>query len=95
MGYALRKDGKGWRSISSKSDLLDDEIYSEHQPEIVFDLSEKYRAKRDALLLASDWTQVADAPVDKAAWAAYRDALRKLPEQNNFPANIVWPNQPE
>lgn len=26
---------------------------------------------RNALLAASDWTQVADAPVDQAAWAAY------------------------
>ena len=37
------------------------------------------RFHRDALLAASDWTQVADAPVDKAAWAAYRQALRDFP----------------
>lgn len=95
MGYAIRKDRKGWRSISSKSDLLDDEIYSDFQPEIIVDLYEESRAKRDMLLAASDWTQVADAPVDQAAWKIYRQALRDIPEQKNFPANIVWPNQPE
>ena len=30
------------------------------------------RSERDILLSASDWTQVADAPVDQAAWATYR-----------------------
>lgn len=58
-------------------------------------LAEEYRSKRDALLSECDWTQVADAPVDQAAWKVYRQALRDIPEQKNFPANIVWPNKPE
>ena len=37
------------------------------------------RAHRDRLLVGSDWTQVADAPVDREAWASYRQALRDLP----------------
>lgn len=37
------------------------------------------RAARDSALRASDWTQVADAPVDQTAWANYRQALRDLP----------------
>jgi hypothetical protein len=53
------------------------------------------RAQRNALLAASDWTQVDDAPVDKAAWAAYRQALRDVPAQADFPSNIQWPTQPE
>jgi hypothetical protein len=53
------------------------------------------RAERDALLAASDWTQVADAPVDQAAWATYRQALRDVPAQNGFPESIVWPVAPE
>jgi hypothetical protein len=40
---------------------------------------ERMRIRRDAKLAASDWTQTADAPVDKAAWAAYRQALRDFP----------------
>jgi hypothetical protein len=49
------------------------------------------RAKRDRLLRASDWTQVADAPVDQEAWALYRQALRDVPEQAGFPGTVEWP----
>jgi hypothetical protein len=52
------------------------------------------RIKRDRLLVESDWTQVADAPVNKTAWASYRQALRNVPEQAGFPTNINWPSQP-
>lgn len=52
------------------------------------------RKQRDTMLSASDWTQVADAPVDKAAWAIYRQALRDVPTQVGFPDNVVWPIQP-
>jgi hypothetical protein len=53
------------------------------------------RSKRDVLLSASDWTQVADAPVDQAAWATYRQSLRDIPQQAGFPSNIMWPSKPE
>lgn len=52
------------------------------------------RAERDRLLSACDWTQVADAPVDRSAWAAYRQALRDVPEQAGFPYTITWPEEP-
>ena len=52
------------------------------------------RFQRDELLDASDWTQVADAPVDQAAWATYRQALRDVPSQEGFPADIAWPTKP-
>ena len=53
------------------------------------------RAQRNALLAASDWTQVIDAPVDQAAWATYRQALRDISAQAGFPQTVVWPTQPE
>lgn len=53
------------------------------------------RAERNGLLTASDWTQVADAPVGKAAWATYRQALRDVTEQSGFPWTVEWPTQPE
>jgi hypothetical protein len=53
------------------------------------------RAQRNALLAASDWTQLADAPVDDLAWAVYRQELRDVPNQAGFPLTIVWPVQPE
>ena len=52
---------------------------------------EEARSKRNTLLAASDWTQVADAPVDQAAWATYRQALRDITAQAGFPENINWP----
>lgn len=53
------------------------------------------RAKRNSLLAASDWTQVADTPVDRAAWATYRQALRDVPDQTGFPDAVAWPVAPE
>ena len=48
------------------------------------------RAQRNSLLIGCDWTQVADAPVDAAAWAVYRQALRDITTQAD-PFSIVWP----
>lgn len=53
------------------------------------------RAERNAKLEASDWTQVADAPVDKAAWATYRQALRDISSQAGFPWVVDLPTIPE
>ena len=52
------------------------------------------RTERDAKLTESDWTQVADAPVDQAAWATYRQALRDIPDQAGFPNEVNWPTAP-
>ena len=52
------------------------------------------RNSRTEKLKDSDWTQVADAPVDKAAWATYRTALRDVPTQAGFPWTIDWPVAP-
>lgn len=41
--------------------------------------SERMRLHRNRLLATSDWTQTADAPVDREAWATYRQALRDFP----------------
>lgn len=59
------------------------------------ELSSNVRSERDKLLSSSDWTQVADAPVDQAAWATYRQALRDITQQAGFPENIIWPTMPE
>jgi hypothetical protein len=45
-------------------------------------------------LSRTDWTQVADAPVNKAAWATYRQALRDLPTSNANPRLIELPVAP-
>ena len=52
------------------------------------------RSRRQALLQESDWTQVADAPVDRQAWADYRQALRDLPANIDDPSDVIWPERP-
>jgi hypothetical protein len=54
----------------------------------------RMRYWRDAELARTDWTQVADAPVDQSAWAIYRQALRDLPTSNTDPRQIELPTAP-
>ena len=56
--------------------------------------SDSIRADRNARLAACDWTQVADAPVDKTVWAVYRQELRDITKQADFPWQVTWPNPP-
>lgn len=52
------------------------------------------REQRTQKLKDSDWTQLADSPVDKAAWATYRQQLRDTPAQTGFPWEVTWPATP-
>ena len=76
-------------------------------PVLVTYTVEAIRKLRDQKLLASDWTQVGDAPITdevKAKWITYRQALRDLPA--SYPdclnavgnavddTDIKWPTKP-
>lgn len=55
------------------------------------------RSERRLRLEATDWTQMPDAPLtspQKAAWTAYRQALRDLPSSTTDPASPNWPQEP-
>jgi hypothetical protein len=65
------------------------------KPKSEKEISLEVREKRDLKLKNSDWTQVSDAPVDQAAWATYRQALRDIPSQAGFPNEVTWPTEPE
>jgi len=54
---------------------------------------DQVRNWRNAQLAATDWTQIADAPVNASAWAAYRQALRDLPANIDL-ENPVIPDPP-
>lgn len=58
-------------------------------------LAAKVRTERNRKLAASDWTQLADAPVDKTTWAVYRQALRDVTDQVGFPESVTWPTAPD
>ena len=64
--------------------------YREPEP---IDPMQGIRIHRNNLLALSDWTQLPDAPVDKTAWATYRQELRDLPETIDI-NNPVWPVSP-
>ena len=70
-------------------DKTDEEIQAE-----ALSKAEEARTERNQKLTESDWTQLADAPVDKVAWATYRQALRGIPIQSGFPYRVVWPDVP-
>ena len=62
------------------------------------DVDDKLRAMRAVLLRATDWTQAADSPLSqehRTAWAAYRQALRDLPQTYSGNGPIPWPTAPE
>ena len=57
-------------------------------------LAEEIRAKRDMLLAETDWTQVTDTALTKseqAKYKEYRQKLRDIPEQPEFPYNVTFP----
>jgi hypothetical protein len=88
--------------VSVQPYLENDEVYAvEVQPITEQEQQAKTNAKaaevrnqRNNLISASDWTQLADSPADKAAWATYRQALRDIPQQEGFPLNVIWPTPP-
>ena len=55
---------------------------------------EQIKLWRNAELAKTDFTQLPDAPVDKEAWAEYRQALRDLPAQGGLSDNIKLPTKP-
>ena len=54
----------------------------------------RMRRHRDRLLAESDWTQLEDAPVDRQAWADYRQALRNFPATWKPGPTVTFPDKP-
>lgn len=76
-----------------------EEEYAQHALDVIeyetVILPAEMRSLRNALLAATDWTQANDIPqATKDNWAIYRQALRDVPQQPGFPANVVWPVKP-
>ena len=62
----------------------------------VADLAAQVRAERDMRLMQTDWIYLPDVtpPEDIAAWKAYRQGLRDVPQQEGFPGEVSWPLGP-
>lgn len=91
-GCVMPFDVVGTGVISDYDPAVD--VYPPSQEELDMAAADA-RAERNKRLAECDWTQLTDAPVDAAAWATYRQALRDVPNQVNFPAAIDWPQEPE
>lgn len=91
-GYILGKhDGKTTRIVDGQPVPIPQEEIDDRETALAWDA---LRGRRDRKLAACDWTQVPDAPVDHAAWAVYRQALRDLPSNTADPRNPAWPIPP-
>lgn len=78
-----------YKVIDGSHEYAPKEILLEH-------LYEGLRRQRNKLLLESDWTQLADAPLSaekKQEWADYRKQLRDLPDTVDI-HNIIYPKKP-
>lgn len=105
---ALPTDASGWAYLPGDHvDVVEGLVIHRTYPNAVPDeagwaahleeLAGQVRAERTRRLTASDWTQLADAPLSeaaKAAWSTYRQALRDVPGQAAFPVTVNWPEEP-
>jgi uncharacterized protein YqfA (UPF0365 family) len=55
--------------------------------------AEMIRSERDFLISETDWWALSDVSMTDAQ-AEYRQALRDITSQADFPENIVWPIKP-
>lgn len=62
--------------------------------ELTRDKSMEVRADRDSQLRATDWLMLSDAGFSDEAikrFKKYRQELRDVPQQPEFPHNVIWP----
>jgi hypothetical protein len=84
------QDANGyWAEAWAERDMTAEEVQQRDDNK-----AEQVRAERNEKLANSDWTQLADSPADKAAWATYRQALRDMTDQAGFPNKIDRPAEP-
>lgn len=83
-------DAGTWRQVWIVVDKTDEQIAKERT------LGEAdRRSERDRRLAVCDWTRLDDvSKIDKDAWAKYRQALRDVPQQADFPYVVDWPEMP-
>lgn len=61
-------------------------------------LKQTRREERNQILAETDWIIAKSLELGEAVpdeWKQYRQALRDIPSQPNFPDDIEWPTKPE
>ena len=89
-----------WSAVEMFSDTTEDGVTTtkaEHeaayQATLDAALATSERAKRDALLAATDYLALSDTTLS-SAMTTYRQQLREVPQQAEFPNSISWPTKP-
>ena len=70
------------KSIKTAAEVESDHLES---------LANAVRAKRDAMIKATDFYMLPDYPAVPHGIAEYRQALRDITDQPGFPHSIQWP----
>jgi hypothetical protein len=66
----------------------------EEQSQHLNNKSYAIRTQRNSMLRESDWTQGKDIPENiSSIWATYRQQLRDITLQEDFPWSVSWPNE--
>lgn len=79
--------------------LIDEHENPPAPPDPAIGARSMLRESRSRMLAASDWTQLADAPLsdsDRELWSSYRQQLRDYPNQRGFDplSPPPWPVPP-
>lgn len=77
-------------TMSATKKLSDEEIF--------IYLSTQVRTKRNNLISACDYIMLSDFTITGellTRWKTYRQELRDVSSQSEFPFNIIWPVKPE
>ncbi len=78
-------EGGVWTVVNQE--LYDAQVEANNQVEATIK-----RKGRDERLVASDWTQAGDLPIQfRTPWATYRQALRDMPQAPDWPWNPYPP----
>jgi len=94
--WAIRDGNIEWLSDDAEKPS-DKEIKKEVDRLIKEEPAKEIRQKRDSLLLQSDWVVVKYLETGEELpqqWKKYRQSLRDVPQQDGFPKEVKWPNQP-
>ena len=96
---------QAWTVVDMFSDYTDDDgtlvtktdQENDYQARLNSEAAASVRTQRDAKLAESDWMVIKSAETGVALateWAAYRQALRDITEQDGFPVNVEFPAEP-
>ena len=104
--YIIQRNGEScsvepadedWTQVNAYALAFPSMVHPEPPPPTAEELAAQARAERDRLLAATDYLMANDYPIDAASREAlviYRQALRDVPAQDDFPENVIWPEKP-